>query len=92
MAVFFPEDTNGKGSRQVVLLDAKGKNTAEMLITDTLVIGSNDNIIAAANSTLNGPGATMKVDGGSFTVNGRFNLGANNDGYIILFSTLEDKL
>jgi antitoxin component YwqK of YwqJK toxin-antitoxin module len=63
---------------------AKGKNTAEMLITDTLVIGSNDHINAAANSTLNGPGATMKVNGGSFTVNGRFNLGANNDGYIYL--------
>ncbi|MHC4664971.1 MAG: toxin-antitoxin system YwqK family antitoxin, partial [Planctomycetota bacterium] len=63
---------------------ANGKNTAEMLITDTLVIGSTENITAAANSTLNGPGATITVNGGSFTVNGRFNLGADNDGYIYL--------
>ncbi|MHC4060246.1 MAG: toxin-antitoxin system YwqK family antitoxin, partial [Planctomycetota bacterium] len=54
---------------------ANGKNTAEMLITDTLVIGSTENITAASNSILNGPGATITVNGGSFTVNGRFNLG-----------------
>jgi antitoxin component YwqK of YwqJK toxin-antitoxin module len=63
---------------------ANGKNTSEMLITDKLVIASDEHITAAANSTLNGPGATIIVNGGSFTVNGRFNLGADNDGYIYL--------
>jgi hypothetical protein len=63
---------------------ANGKNTAEMLITDTLVIGSTENITAASNSILNGPGATITVNGGSFTVNGRFNLGTGSDGYIYL--------
>jgi hypothetical protein len=63
---------------------ANGKNAAEMLITGTLVIESNQNITAASNSILNGPGATITVNGGSFTVNGRFNLGTGSDGYIYL--------
>ncbi|MHC4193821.1 MAG: SUMF1/EgtB/PvdO family nonheme iron enzyme, partial [Planctomycetota bacterium] len=63
---------------------ANGRNTAQMNITGTLVIESNQNITAASNSILNGPGATITVNGGSFTVNGRFNLGTGSDGYIYL--------
>jgi len=63
---------------------AKGRNTRQMSITDTLIIESAQNITAASNSVLNGPGATITVNGGSFTVNGRFNLGTGSDGYIYL--------
>ncbi len=61
-----------------------GKNTAQMSIADSLTIDSTQSMTAAANSTLNGPGATITVNGGSFTVNGRFNLGTDSDGFIIL--------
>jgi hypothetical protein len=63
---------------------ANGKNTAQMSIAGTLIVESTESITAASNSTLNGPGATITVNGGSFTVNGRFNLGTDNDGYIYL--------
>ncbi|MHC4212270.1 MAG: exo-alpha-sialidase, partial [Planctomycetota bacterium] len=63
---------------------ANGKNKAEMNITGKLTIESDQSITAASNSILNGPGATITVNGGSFTVNGRFNLGTDNDGYIYL--------
>jgi len=63
---------------------ANGRNTAQMSITGTLIIGSTETITAASNSLLNGPGATITVNGGSFTVNGRFNVGKGSDGYINL--------
>jgi hypothetical protein len=63
---------------------ANGKNTAEMNITGKLTIESDQSVTAASNSILNGPGATITVNGGSFTVNGRFNLGTGSDGYIYL--------
>jgi antitoxin component YwqK of YwqJK toxin-antitoxin module len=61
-----------------------GKNTAQMSIAGKLIIDSTQSMTAAANSILNGPGATITVNGGSFTVNGRFNLGTGSDGFIIL--------
>jgi hypothetical protein len=63
---------------------ANGRNTAQLSITGTLIIESNQSITAASNSLLNGPGATITVNGGSFTVNGRFNVGKGSDGYINL--------
>jgi formylglycine-generating enzyme required for sulfatase activity len=63
---------------------ANGRNTAQMSIEGTLIIESTQSITAASNSILNGPGATITVNGGSFTVNGRFNLGVGSDGYIIM--------
>jgi formylglycine-generating enzyme required for sulfatase activity len=61
-----------------------GKNTGQMNITGTLIVEKGQSITAGANSTLNGPGATIVVNGGSFTANGRFNLGVDNDGYVIM--------
>ncbi|MHC4646211.1 MAG: toxin-antitoxin system YwqK family antitoxin, partial [Planctomycetota bacterium] len=63
---------------------ANGRNTAQLTITGTLTIESTQSITAASNSILNGPGATITVNGGSFTVNGRFNLGTGSDGYIYM--------
>ncbi|GAH55370.1 unnamed protein product, partial [marine sediment metagenome] len=63
---------------------ANGRNTAQMSIAGTLIIESTQSITAASNSLLNGPGATITVNGGSFTVNGRFNLGTGSDGYIYM--------
>ena len=63
---------------------ADGKNAAEMSIAGKLTIDSTQSITAASNSLLNGPGATITVNGGSFTVNGRFNLGTGSDGYIYM--------
>jgi len=61
---------------------ANGRNTDQMSIAGTLTIESTQSITAASNSILNGPGATITVNGGSFTVNGRFNVGTGSDGYI----------
>jgi len=63
---------------------ANGKNTALMSIAGKLVIESTQSITAASNSVLNGPGATITLNGGSFTVDGRFNLGTDSDGYITM--------
>jgi len=61
-----------------------GKNAAQMQIADTLTIDKGESVTAASNSILNGPGATLKINGGSFTVKGRFNVGVGSDGYIHL--------
>jgi len=50
----------------------------------TLIIENGESITGASNSILNGPGAAIIVNGGSFTVNGRFNPGKGSDGYIYL--------
>ncbi|MHC4476264.1 MAG: SUMF1/EgtB/PvdO family nonheme iron enzyme [Planctomycetota bacterium] len=75
-------DRNGEVISRNVF--ANGRNTAQMMITGTLIIESTQSITAASNSILNGPGATITVNGGSFTVNGRFNLGTGSDGYIYM--------
>ena len=61
-----------------------GKNAAQMQIADTLTIDKGECVTAASNSILNGPGATVKINGGSFTVQGRFNTGVGSDAYIIM--------
>jgi len=61
---------------------ANGKNVAQLRISGTLIIDSTESITGTSNSTLNGPGATITVNGGSFTINGRFNVGTGSDGYI----------
>jgi len=63
---------------------ANGRNTAQLSITGTLIIDSTKSITGASNSILNGPGATIVVNGGSFTINGRFNVGKGSDGYIYM--------
>ncbi|MHC4682990.1 MAG: SUMF1/EgtB/PvdO family nonheme iron enzyme [Planctomycetota bacterium] len=61
---------------------ANGRNIAQMNIAGTLIIESTESITGTSNSILNGPGATITVNGGSFTINGRFNVGMGSDGYI----------
>jgi len=61
---------------------ANGKNVAQLRISGTLTIDSTQSITGTSNSILNGPGATITVNGGSFTINGRFNIGMGSDGYI----------
>jgi hypothetical protein len=73
-------DKNGKVISRTEF--ANGRNTDQMSIAGTLTIESTQSITAASNSILNGPGATITVNGGSFTVNGRFNVGTGSDGYI----------
>lgn len=75
-------DRNGQVISRTEFAD--GYSTGVLTITDTLIIGSNENITAMSNSILNGPGASIIVNGGSFSVDGRFNLGKGNDGYIYL--------
>ena len=73
-------DRNGHVISQTEFAD--GKNTDQLSITDTLIIDSAQSVIGASNSILNGPGATIIVNGGSFTIHGRFNVGHGSDGYI----------
>ena len=72
-------DRNGHVISQTEFAD--GKNTDQLSITDTLIIDSAQSVIGASNSILNGPGATIIVNG-SFTIHGRFNVGHGSDGYI----------
>ncbi len=55
-----------------------------MSIAGTLIIESTGSVTGADGSTLNGPGATITVNGGSFHCTGRFNVGQGSDGYINL--------
>jgi len=73
-------DRNGKVISRTEF--ANGRNTAQLNITGTLIINSTESVTGISNSILNGPGATITVNGGSFTINGRFNVGKGSDGYI----------
>jgi len=55
-----------------------------MSIAGTLIIESTGSITGDYGSTLDGPGATIVINGGSFTINGRFNVGQGSDGYITI--------
>jgi hypothetical protein len=48
------------------------------------IIESTGSVTCPEESTLNGEGATIEVNGGSFHCTGRFNLGQGGDGYISL--------
>ena len=54
----------------------------QMNIAGTLVIESTGSVTCSDRSTLNGAGATITVNGGSFHCTARFNLGQGGDGYI----------
>ena len=54
----------------------------QMSIAGTLIVESTGSITGTENSTLDGSGATITVNGGSCTINGRFNVGQDSDGYI----------
>jgi len=75
-------DRNGEVVRRNEF--SNGINSGMLRIADTLVIESGQTIRAGSNSELNGPGATILVNGGDFIADGRFNLGVDNDGYIYL--------
>jgi len=77
-------DRNGKLISRTEF--ANGRNSAQLSITKTLIINKTDSITGTSNSILNGPEATITVNGGSFTINGRFNVGRGSDGYIYLNS------
>ncbi|HUW18620.1 MAG TPA: SUMF1/EgtB/PvdO family nonheme iron enzyme [Sedimentisphaerales bacterium] len=55
-----------------------------MYVAGTLIVDSTGSITGGYGSTLNGPSARIFVNGGSFRINGRFNVGQTSDGYIFL--------
>jgi len=56
----------------------------QMNIAGTLIVESTGSVTGGDGSTLNGADATITVNGGAFTINGRFNVGQGSDGYINL--------
>lgn len=43
MAIFFSEDTNGKGTRQIILIEGKGKNNESRKILEMLEYAAKNN-------------------------------------------------
>jgi hypothetical protein len=57
----------------------------EVEIRGCLIIESTGNFICNERSYLNGPGARIVINGGSFTCNARFDIGQDNDGYVYIY-------
>ncbi|MHC4574178.1 MAG: SUMF1/EgtB/PvdO family nonheme iron enzyme [Planctomycetota bacterium] len=55
-----------------------------MYIAGTLIVESTGSVTGGHWSTLDGPGAQITINGGSFLIDGRFNVGQGSDGYITL--------
>jgi len=69
---------------QTVTVSTAESCSRPMFISGTLIIESTGSITAPSDSVLDGQGATMIINGGSFHCTGRFDIGRGIEGYIYM--------